>query len=190
MTPSTICLQPVKLEVFCGFVFVNLDPDAKPMSEWYPNAAQDLQRYVPAIDDYKPIWTHQTDEECNWKVAVENYNECYHCRVVHRAFTRGVIAADTIDIVSCDGYTLRHRADAVPQESASYSFAETEYHVIFLWPMMAIQVYSGPGWSTPTGGAPTTSSSTRVYRGWLSEGGGTRPRHLGDCRDRPRYDLC
>ena len=23
----------------------------------------------------------------NWKVAVENYNECYHCPNVHKTFT-------------------------------------------------------------------------------------------------------
>lgn len=174
---SGICLQPAQLEMFCGFVFVNLDPDAKPMSEWYPHAAEDLRSYVPAIDDYKPIWSHQADENCNWKVAVENYNECYHCRVVHRAFTKGVIAADTVDIVPGEGHTLRHRADAVPSENASYSFSDTEYHVIFLWPTMAIQIYPGQVVNTYWWRANGVTQ-TRVFRGWLTKGGERDPATL------------
>ena len=58
-------------------------PEAASMKDWYADAEADLRRYVPDIDSYKPIWTHSILEGCNWKVAVENYNECYHCRFVH-----------------------------------------------------------------------------------------------------------
>ena len=32
--PSAICLTAARIENFCGFVFVNLDPDAAPMAAW------------------------------------------------------------------------------------------------------------------------------------------------------------
>ena len=35
---AKICLTEVRTEVFLGFVFVNLDPDAAPMDDWFPNA--------------------------------------------------------------------------------------------------------------------------------------------------------
>jgi phenylpropionate dioxygenase-like ring-hydroxylating dioxygenase large terminal subunit len=37
---SKICLTEVRTEVFLGFVFVNLDPDAAPMDDWFPGAAE------------------------------------------------------------------------------------------------------------------------------------------------------
>ncbi|HMB74921.1 MAG TPA: RHO alpha subunit C-terminal catalytic domain-containing protein, partial [Kiloniellaceae bacterium] len=156
-------------EVFCGFVFVNLDPDAAGMTAWYADAEADLRRYVPEIDSYRPIWTHDSLEACNWKVAVENYNECYHCRFVHPAFTKGVIAAESVDITPKD-YTLRHEASAVASEKGSYAFSDNAYHVIFLWPAMSIQVYPGRVLNTYWW-RPTAIDATRVYRGWLSPGG-------------------
>ena len=35
-----ICLTGVRTEVFLGFIFVNLDDDAKPMDEWFPRRAR------------------------------------------------------------------------------------------------------------------------------------------------------
>ena len=45
-----ICLTSVRVENFNGFLFVNLDSDAKPMDEWFPNARKELADWVPHID--------------------------------------------------------------------------------------------------------------------------------------------
>ncbi len=34
---------------------------------------------------------HTVQEFCNWLVAVENHNECYHCGHVHKAFSDEMI---------------------------------------------------------------------------------------------------
>ena len=41
---SKICLTEVRTELFCGFIFVNLDPQAAPMADWFPNVEQELQQ--------------------------------------------------------------------------------------------------------------------------------------------------
>ena len=89
--PSTICLAEVRLESFRGFLFVNLDPGAAPMAEWYPGVEEELRAFLPGIDELRPLLTRSVEEDCNWKVSVENYSECYHCRVAHPTFTRGVV---------------------------------------------------------------------------------------------------
>ena len=38
---SAICLTDVRVEDFLGFLFVNLDPDAAPMEDWFPGARAD-----------------------------------------------------------------------------------------------------------------------------------------------------
>ncbi len=40
---SSICLTSVRTEIFLGFIFVNLDNDAKPMDDWFPNVRTELE---------------------------------------------------------------------------------------------------------------------------------------------------
>ena len=47
---ASICLTEVRLEVFCGFVFVNLDPDAPAMAEVYPGVEPAIRALCPDID--------------------------------------------------------------------------------------------------------------------------------------------
>jgi phenylpropionate dioxygenase-like ring-hydroxylating dioxygenase large terminal subunit len=35
-----ICLSEVRIENFHGFLFANLDPDAKPMDDWFPDGSR------------------------------------------------------------------------------------------------------------------------------------------------------
>lgn len=41
----------------------------------------------PDIEQRVFAQEHDAPEYCNWLVAVENYNECYHCKVVHPTFS-------------------------------------------------------------------------------------------------------
>ena len=60
-----ICLtRPT--ENFCGFLFVNLDPDAKPMDEWF-SGREELAAHVPQIDRLQPLEWVEIPEDCNWK---------------------------------------------------------------------------------------------------------------------------
>ena len=50
-----ICLTRVPTENFCGFLFVNLDPDARSMDEWFPGVREELAAHVPQIEKLKPL---------------------------------------------------------------------------------------------------------------------------------------
>ena len=39
----------------------------------------------------RPIERRWFTAESNWKVAIENYNECYHCRNAHPFFFSVVV---------------------------------------------------------------------------------------------------
>ena len=117
---SKIRLTEVGLESFCGFLFVNLDPGAASMAEWYPGAEEELRAFVPGIDGLRPLLARSVEEDCNWKVSVENYSECYHCRVAHPTFTKGVVDPDDYN-VTARGHCLRHSARCVSPEHMSYA---------------------------------------------------------------------
>ena len=108
---AQICLAEVRLELFHGFVFVNLDADAAPMAAWYPGAAEALGAFLPDIGRMKPVSEIAIEEPCNWMVTVENYSECYHCAIVHPTFARGVIDPKVYK-VEVEGHCLHHSARA------------------------------------------------------------------------------
>jgi len=145
---SSICLTEIPIESFCGFLFANLDPLAKPMDEWFPNVRTELSEFVPHINELKPLEWVEIPEQCNWKVSVENYSECYHCQLNHPTFANGIVKSSTYDIQP-QGYCLRHTTECQNLEQMSYpidlnanAFAG-HYSSWFLWPMMSFQVYPG-----------------------------------------------
>lgn len=88
-------LHRVGVEEWEGFVFINLSPEgvgktgATLHSQLGP-IPQRLSRYPLA--ELKVAGSIRYDIEANWKVVLENYNECYHCAGVHPELCRVVPA--------------------------------------------------------------------------------------------------
>lgn len=168
---QAVCLSEVNIENFCGFLFANLDPLAKPMSEWYPNVAEELSAFVPNIDDLFAIEWTTAAENCNWKVSVENYSECYHCQLNHPTFANGIVKAKTYDIQP-QGYCLRHTTECQNLDKMSYTVDPNanefagHYSSWFLWPMMSFQVYPGNILNTYHW-HPVDHENVVVHRGWF-----------------------
>jgi phenylpropionate dioxygenase-like ring-hydroxylating dioxygenase large terminal subunit len=164
----------VRTEVFCGFVFVNLDPLARPMGEWYPGVAAELREYVPNVEQLKPLSWVEVPEACNWKVSVENYAECYHCAVNHPTYAGGVAKTKNYDIQP-QGHCLRHTADSQSPEKMSYPIDLANEHACdvatwYLWPCFSFQVYPGNTLNTYHW-QPVDVDHVIVWRGWLTENG-------------------
>ena len=174
---AAIRLTPVRSETFHGFVFVNLDEGAAPMDDWYPGVREELATYVPGIDALEPLEWAEIPQNCNWKVAVENYSECYHCTLNHPTFATGVIRPDSYDIQPMgEGYVLRHATECQDPERMSYPIDLSiphagAYRSFFLWPMFSFQVYPGNLLNTYHWRARDVDTCT-TWRGWYTPGGG------------------
>ena len=171
---SSICLTSVRTEVFLGFIFVNLDNDAKPMDEWFPNVRTELESYIPHWDTLAPLEWVKIPENCNWKVSVENYSECYHCTLNHPTFSTGVVRPETYDIQP-QGYCLRHTTECNSMDAMTYDInsgfdKNDQYSSWFLWPMFSFQVYPGNLLNTYHWRA-VDADHVVVWRGWYSVGG-------------------
>ena len=171
---SSICLTSVRTEVFLGFIFVNLDNDAKPMDEWFPNVRTELESYIPQWDTLAPLEWVEIPENCNWKVSVENYSECYHCTLNHPTFSTGVVRPETYDIQP-QGYCLRHTTECNSMDAMTYDInsgfdKNDQYSSWFLWPMFSFQVYPGNLLNTYHWRA-VDADHVVVWRGWYSVGG-------------------
>ena len=172
---SKICLNQVPTENFCGFIFVNLDPNARPMDEWFPGVRDELTAFVPHIKDLRPAEWVEIPETCNWKVSVENYSECYHCSLNHETFSTGVVKPETYDIQP-QGHCLRHTTECQNLDKMSYPIdVEANAHAgsyssWFLWPMFSFQVYPGNVLNTYHWRA-IDANNVVVWRGWYTTDG-------------------
>ena len=77
-------LWQVPLDEWDGFVFVNLDGTAPPLTEVLaamPDSPLELARY--GLGELRIGASRDYDVAANWKIVVENYHECLHCPGVH-----------------------------------------------------------------------------------------------------------
>jgi Rieske 2Fe-2S family protein len=82
---SESSLVPVRLGVYHGFIFLNLDASAEPL-ERYLADMPDLSRFRMA--ELKCGKRIEYDIRANWKLICENYSECYHCAANHPQLIR------------------------------------------------------------------------------------------------------
>ena len=168
--PAEICLTPVPTEDFLGFVFVNLDPSARPMDEAFPGIRQALADFLPTIERMQPIERRNFVAEANWKVKVENYNECYHCKNAHPSFSKGVVLPDSYTITPI-GHCLHHEAQSSPDQYYALDLDASphaaEYASFYLWPLFSFQVYPGPVLNTFCW-RPHAVDRTPFFREWFS----------------------
>ncbi|UWR02103.1 aromatic ring-hydroxylating dioxygenase subunit alpha [Ruegeria conchae] len=174
---SEICLTEVRTEDFHGFLFVNLDDDAAPMDDWFPGVREEIAEFVPNVVRLAPLEWVEVPENCNWKVSVENYSECYHCPINHATFAEGVIKPETYDIQpdADGGYVLRHTTECQPMEKMTYPVDMSvphagDYQSWFLWPMFSFQCYPGNVLNTYHWRAHGHENCT-VWRGWFTPEG-------------------
>ena len=86
---STIALAQVAVEVFCGFVFANLDLNATPLVEQVPDFETTLRQFVPDLDCMNWVGQQNFDIPANWKICAENGIDGYHVFLSgphHRSF--------------------------------------------------------------------------------------------------------
>lgn len=76
-------LIQVPVECFAGFIFLNPDPEARPLADFLGEAAEELSAYPLA--DMVPVGINVRERiECNWKVIMDAFGEGYHTQGVHR----------------------------------------------------------------------------------------------------------
>jgi choline monooxygenase len=132
--PGELGLRPVLVDTWGPFVFVNADPDAPPL-------ADSLGALPTLIDPDALVFRERVEAElaANWKVAVENFLECYHCPVAHKGFSA------LVD-VDPDAYRLEVVDSVLSQFGERRGEGDgdraCQFHLI--WPALKVIVYPGP----------------------------------------------
>jgi Rieske 2Fe-2S family protein len=89
---AALSLHPVGVDAWGGFVFLHLTPGSasRTLAAQLGPVPERLRRYP--LPDLRVARRLTYSVKANWKVILENYNECYHCGPVHPELCRLVPA--------------------------------------------------------------------------------------------------
>jgi len=76
-------LIPLRVATWGGFIYVNFDPDAAPLSDYLGDLKDRIAPY--GLEDMELVRRREYVMECNWKLFVENAKESYHIGTVHKS---------------------------------------------------------------------------------------------------------
>ena len=141
-----ICLDAVQVEEFGGFVFVNLDPEAAPLSQQSGDLGAEIRHWAPDVDNLTFAHRLTYDIKSNWKNVVDNFLECYHCATAHKDFVT-LVDMDTYKVTT-HGIYSSHMAEAGKNANTAYSVdgvTVTDHAVWWLWPNTCLMRYPGRG---------------------------------------------
>jgi len=79
---SAFGLKQVRCEIWAGFIFVNLDPDAQPLADYLGDLAKGLEGYP--FGEMTEVFTYQAEIGSNWKLFIDAFAEFYHAPVLHQ----------------------------------------------------------------------------------------------------------
>lgn len=86
LTDEDIALKEVKVDRWGGWVYINMDPDSVSLEEHLSPAKMFLDPYD--LGGLRYHWRKSTILPCNWKVALEAFNEGYHVQTTHNQMLR------------------------------------------------------------------------------------------------------
>lgn len=80
--PRALKLPEIRTEIWQGWIYATLNPDARPVAERLAPLAKVTARYRQ--EHYVPVATEDFVWDTNWKLLTENFMESYHLPVAHR----------------------------------------------------------------------------------------------------------
>ncbi|MGB8502152.1 aromatic ring-hydroxylating oxygenase subunit alpha [Mycobacterium sp.] len=79
---SQFGLKPVRCEVWEGFVFINFDEDAQPLTEYLGPLAKGIEGYP--FNEMTEVYSYKAEVGSNWKLFIDAFVEFYHAPVLHQ----------------------------------------------------------------------------------------------------------
>jgi phenylpropionate dioxygenase-like ring-hydroxylating dioxygenase large terminal subunit len=140
---ENLSLLPLAIDSWGPFVFVNPGADAPPLRE----ALGPLPALVEGalhVDTLEFRFRSEFSVAANWKIACENFLECYHCPVAHPGFSAAVDVSPDRYRLETDGLTSSQFGDLRDGNGsflANREIPHSQFH--FLWPNFGINIFPG-----------------------------------------------
>ncbi|HBO94200.1 MAG TPA: (2Fe-2S)-binding protein, partial [Gammaproteobacteria bacterium] len=79
-------LSSVKVDTWGGWIWINLNPDCEPLQDYLHPVTTMLDPFE--LQNMRFRWRKWGIFDCNWKVALEAFNETYHVQTTHPEFNQ------------------------------------------------------------------------------------------------------
>jgi phenylpropionate dioxygenase-like ring-hydroxylating dioxygenase large terminal subunit len=99
-------LAPVRAEVWEGFVFVNLDPDAAPLRDYLGGLGEGIAGYP--FHEMTQVWKYRAEVRSNWKLFIDAFAEFYHAPILH---AKQAVAEESTKLAGVGYEALAYRID-------------------------------------------------------------------------------
>lgn len=86
LTPENLRLKEVKVDTWGGWVWINMDSNCQPLKDYLEPAVSMLAPFE--LDQMRYRWRQWLYFPCNWKTALEAFNESYHVDATHPQLIR------------------------------------------------------------------------------------------------------
>ncbi|CAI6252607.1 unnamed protein product [Periconia digitata] len=141
-----------------GFIWVNLDAQKEPEISWeedFDGVDQQarFQEYDFENYEFDHVWA--IDADYNWKIAADNYNECYHCQTTHPDIP-SLANLETYDVHPKAAH-IQHDASTTPEQRGNGLCIASTYY----WPHASMTV--SPHFFFMQKFMPTSPTTTNVY---------------------------
>ena len=84
-------LPEIRVELWLGFIFINFDPDAEPLTPRLAAVTEVLKNYRAEIAEESEYPGEPSKEYWNWKVRFENSNDGYHANRLHAGPVHNIV---------------------------------------------------------------------------------------------------
>lgn len=105
-------LLPIPVVDWHGWLFIDPSASSGPFEQHVAGMEEIIGRYRP--EDLVTVASHSYELTTNWKVIVENYQECYHCSSIHPELTR-ISPPQSGENIDFDGEWIGGWMDLIPE---------------------------------------------------------------------------
>ena len=134
---STHGLKPVSIEILAGMIFICFSDNPPSLESAKKNLAEPFAMF--GFDNLKVAAKKTYPISANWKLAIENYQECYHCATAHPDYAkmhtlmlddakRDRIQGKMLERFAACGLKqieIDHNDTAAPQGEQGYGYSRT-----------------------------------------------------------------
>jgi len=133
---TDLSLVPVQIHESCGLIFFNLSKNIIDNKRQFDELIEIMNGYP--TQNYVYHSTKTFEIACNWKVFIENYQECYHCKILHPLFDKNY-ALKKYKVTNA--FRLSHHTCELKHTSNNEKLGSKEGEWIWVWPNLTLALY-------------------------------------------------
>jgi phenylpropionate dioxygenase-like ring-hydroxylating dioxygenase large terminal subunit len=139
-------LVAVAVDTWGPLVFVHPDPNAAPLSETLGELPELVASAGVDLETLEHRLRSDFALEANWKIAAENFLECYHCQVAHPSLAGFLdVSPDAYRLETGELYSSQFgplREGGLAPYATDGEVRRGQFH--FLWPNLKLNIEPGP----------------------------------------------